>query len=487
MHNIFKNRRRALLLAGALTMLLPFGGCSLTEIDTVTDPTNSSLDDVKVITSQGQINTLAIGIEASLRLGHVNNAPYNWLTGELGREVFILALNEPRWYTEVLGTRGSLDDNAFYSNAAYNGFARVLRAVNVLLTPVQTTAIINAEQKQGIAGFAHTYEALAKLHMLNLQGENGIRLDVADFLKPGKFTDGSAPALAHIRQLLDQAASELGGAGTAFTFPLSSGFAGFNTPANFLKFNRALAARVALYQGDNVGALTAIGQSFYNLTASLALGPKIVFAPTVAGDAGNPYFQVANGTQTGLVVVPVNFVTEADTIVLRRRRTGTPDSVVVDLRARTKAPLRTGPARTLGGITSTYEARIFPTQTTPLDIIRNEELILIAAEAKAKTGDLAGALADINVIRTRAGEVRALTTPLTVETAIDEILKQRRYSLFYEGHRWVDLRRLGRLNPTPAPGQTLAFSTGSNSAGTFKLFDRLERPFAEKQWDIANP
>jgi len=473
MYNIFDNKHWAMLLAGALTTLLPLGSCSLVDIDPVTDPTNTSLDDVTVNASQAQINALAIGVESSLRLGHVTNAPYNWVTGELGREVIVLATNEPRWYTEVLGTRGTLDDNAFYSNAAYNGFARVIRAANVFIASSQATSVINAEQKLGVAGFAHTYEALAKLYMLNLQGENGIRIDVTNYLKPGKFTEGSAPALTHIRQLLDQAVTELAGAGSSFAFPLSSGFSGFNTPATFLKFNRAIAARVALYQGDNVGAITALGQSFYDPTASLTLGPKIVFAPTVAGDAGNPYFQVANGTQTGLIVVPANFVTEAEPNDLRL----------------SKAPLRTGPARTLGTITSTYEARVFPAQTTPLDIIRNEELILIAAEAKAKSGNTAGAVADINVIRTVAGGLTARTAASFTQPSdyIDEILKQRRYSLFYEGHRWVDLRRLGRLNPTPAPGQTLAFATGSNSAGTFKLIDKLERPFAEKQWDIANP
>ena len=32
---------------------------------------------------------------------------------------------------------------------------------------------------------------------------------------------------------------------------------------------------------------------------------------------------------------------------------------------------------------------------------------------------------------------------------ITEILRQRRYSLFGEGHRWVDLRRYNRLNELP--------------------------------------
>ncbi|WP_139919989.1 RagB/SusD family nutrient uptake outer membrane protein [Hymenobacter sp. DG01] len=473
MYTSLKNIPRTVVLACSLAVLLPSASCDLVDIDQVTDPTNPSLDDVTANASLAQLNALAVGVEASLRLGHVNNGANNNLIGELGREIVILANNENRWYTEILGTRTNLDNNAFYSAAAYNGFARVVRASKVFLGSAQATAVINAEQKQAIAGFSHTYEALGKLHMLNLMGENGIRIDVDNYLKPGKFTEGSAPALTHIRQLLDQAATELAAGGTAFPFQLSSGFNGFNTPATFLKFNRALAARVALYQNDNAGALAALAQSFYDPAGSLTIGPKIVFAPSVANDAGNPYFQVANGTQNQLAVVPSNFVTEAEPGDLRLA----------------KAPLRTGTARTLGGITSTYEARAFPTQTTPLDIIRNEELILIAAEAKAKTNNLTGALSDINVIRTKAGGLPALTaTSLADQGAyINEILKQRRYSLFYEGHFWVDLRRLNKLNPTPAPGITLAFASGSAPTGTFRLFDRLPRPFAEVQWDVANP
>jgi len=32
---------------------------------------------------------------------------------------------------------------------------------------------------------------------------------------------------------------------------------------------------------------------------------------------------------------------------------------------------------------------------------------------------------------------------------MDEIAKQRRYSLFAEGHRWIDMRRWGRLAELP--------------------------------------
>jgi len=466
--------RRTLLLAGSLATLAPMAGCGLTTLDKVIDdPNNPSVGSAGVNATQAQLNALAVGVEGSLRLGHSNNAPNNWMTGVLGREVFVLSSNESRWTQEILGTRGVLDDAAFFSVAAYNGFARVIRASQIFLGAAQNTAVINAQGKLGVAGFCHTYEALAKLHLLNLMGENGIRTDVADYLKPGPFTAGSAPALAHIRGLLDLAQTELAGAGSGFSFPLSSGYNGFNTPSTFLKFNRALAARVALYQKDYAGASTALAGSFYDPAGSLTLGPKLVFAPSSSGDVANPYFQVANGTQPSLLVAAPTWATEAEPGDLRLA----------------KAPLRTGTPRTYSGIPSTYEVRVFPSQTSSLDIIRNEELILISAEAKAlrPAADFVGALADINVIRTRAGGLPARTAALTATNVVDEILRQRRYSLFYEGHWWVDLRRLGRLTTNPAPGITLPATTGGIPSGTFKLFDRLQRPFAEKQWDIANP
>ena len=58
---------------------------------------------------------------------------------------------------------------------------------------------------------------------------------------------------AHIRQLLDEAKTHLLAGGDTFPFPLGSGFAGFDTPATFLKANRAIKARVDVYTGDNAG------------------------------------------------------------------------------------------------------------------------------------------------------------------------------------------------------------------------------------------
>ncbi len=77
--------------------------------------------------------------------------------------------------------------------------------------------------------------------------------------------------------------------------------------------------------------------------------------------------------------------------------------------------------------------------------IRLAEVFLIRAEARARIGtNLAGAAADLNVVRTRAGLPN--TTAATQSDLLDAILQERRVELAHEGHRLFDLRRYGRLD-----------------------------------------
>ncbi|MGY5849556.1 RagB/SusD family nutrient uptake outer membrane protein [Salegentibacter sp. F14] len=80
-------------------------------------------------------------------------------------------------------------------------------------------------------------------------------------------------------------------------------------------------------------------------------------------------------------------------------------------------------------------------------VLRLAEQYLIRSEARAKQGDLAGAIADLNYIRQRAGlmPVEDLDMEIQVEAFIDLLEKERRRELFTEwGHRWMDLKRTGR-------------------------------------------
>jgi hypothetical protein len=72
-------------------------------------------------------------------------------------------------------------------------------------------------------------------------------------------------------------------------------------------------------------------------------------------------------------------------------------------------------------------------------IIRIAEIYLNRAEARAQSGDLPGALADLNKIRNRAG-IESLTVT-GVQPTLEAIWQERKLELAFEGHRFFDLVR----------------------------------------------
>ncbi|MCK9305170.1 MAG: RagB/SusD family nutrient uptake outer membrane protein [Bacteroidales bacterium] len=90
-------------------------------------------------------------------------------------------------------------------------------------------------------------------------------------------------------------------------------------------------------------------------------------------------------------------------------------------------------------------------------VFRLAEQYLIRAEARIQqTGKIADGIADLNVLRARAratattevpNPLPALSTTLSKEAALAAVEQERRIELFTEwGHRWLDLKRTGRVN-----------------------------------------
>jgi hypothetical protein len=76
---------------------------------------------------------------------------------------------------------------------------------------------------------------------------------------------------------------------------------------------------------------------------------------------------------------------------------------------------------------------------------RLAEMYLIRAEARARQNNLAGAAADLNLIRTRAG--LANTSAAAQNDLIEAVIKERRVELFHENaSRWFDLVRTGKAD-----------------------------------------
>ena len=91
-----------------------------------------------------------------------------------------------------------------------------------------------------------------------------------------------------------------------------------------------------------------------------------------------------------------------------------------------------------------------------IPVIRISEMYLNRAEAYALTGKETEALADVNIIRTRAG--LEAKTGLTGQALINEIANQRRIEFAFEGHRFFDLKRRGQDIIKAAPVQNIAYT-----------------------------
>lgn len=417
-------------ITSALALVCITAGMHSCKIDELVDPNNPSIAGIEEDATIDELNNLVTGMEAGMR-------PFIEIylddCGIIGREYYRMTGSDPRFTSDLLGKgETSLDNNTFYSTNSWSGRYATVRNGWILRHAVDnTSAALTEEDKNGYKGFAKTIQAYQLLLNLNLTFDCGIRIDVEDPENLGAFTD-YAGGLSGIAALLDEAASDLAAAGDAFLFPLSSGFTGFDTPETFRKFNRGLAARVKLYQEDYAGALTALGESFLDLAGTLSTGVYSVYS-TGAGDILNPMFIPLNSAAGGNTrVVHNSFVTDAEAGDLRLA----------------KAPVR-DEAAFADDLSSDYDLWVYQASDAPICILRNEELILIYAEASMRTGATGDATTAINKIRIDAGGLAVYAGGTSDDELLDEILNQRRYSLLAEGHRWIDMRRTGKLADLP--------------------------------------
>ena len=398
------------------------------ELDEPVDLNNPSFGGVLTDANIGQLNELVTGILARASTGM---GVYHDVAGVIGRDIYRIDVSDPRWVGDVMGT-GSLDNSAFYTGTNFNTRYNGVKTANTLIGAAENTTVLTTEEAQGYLAFAKTFKAHALLFALNHQYNNGIRIDVEDPNALGPYTSNAAEGYDAIAALLVEAATHAAAAGSSFTFGLTTGFTDFDTPATFGTFIKALQARVALYQGNYANAATFVDQSFLDETGNFGVGVYRVFA-NASGDRVNPLF-FPNNTNGTTRLAHNDWV---------------PDAEAGDLRL-AKASLRTTPQDVISGqLVANYDAWAVTSQTQPMAFIRNEELILIKAEALIQEGSaasLAAAVTLIDVIRVQSGGLPAYSGAVTQTALIDEMLHQRRYSLFDEGHRWIDMRRYNKLD-----------------------------------------
>ncbi|KAF2510480.1 RagB/SusD family nutrient uptake outer membrane protein [Flavobacterium arcticum] len=91
-----------------------------------------------------------------------------------------------------------------------------------------------------------------------------------------------------------------------------------------------------------------------------------------------------------------------------------------------------------------YPGGQFGQSINDIKIIRWAEMLLIRAEVQARAGQLEDAAATVRDLRSNRYTVNVPTFSYgTIDIALRDILKERRKELAFEGHRYIDLKRLG--------------------------------------------
>jgi hypothetical protein len=220
--------------------------------------------------------------------------------------------------------------------------------------PATNSTLITDDERKAYWGFAKTLKAYELLMNLNLTYQNGIRVDVADpeNLGPVLSYDES---IAGIASLLDEAYQDLNGATVAFPLP-DGAFTGLDDAGGLAKFNRALAARVAVYRQQWTEALTDLNESFFDLDGDFYAGAYEVFS-TSSGDQLNTAFFPQNQNGDVRLAHP-SYVPELQ-----------PGDDRINKATKREA------AASNSGLSSDRDVWVYTSSTAPIPIIRNEELI----------------------------------------------------------------------------------------------------------------
>jgi hypothetical protein len=451
--------RAAAFVAAAVVGL---GACKTLDAPDQNAPT---LQDLTGAPTRASIAAASQGLLAGLRA----TGPCTGNCAYIGREGMNLDPSNPQNVPTTYLTGG---DFAAWANAYQND-----KLANIVIAGLDKVTIgMTDAEKTAVKGFAKTVKAIDLMYVIQTTDQTGAVLDV-----PESPTDPIPPVATRaavytrIIQLLDDGYADLGNGGASFPFTFPAGYTGFTTPTSFRFFNRAIKARIDNYNSNYAGVLADLAQAmggsspFKTTPASLAdlnVGVYHTYS-TNAGDATNGVYDATDRQR----FAHNSLAAQAK---LQATASGPTDTAKRDDRFLRKVRPVKPQALNRYFFDVFWAFQVYNSTSDPIPVIREEELVLLRAEANlACTGagpsvscgntDRTAALADINLVRTISGKLAAATDlgpggTQTGDQLLDELLYNKRYSLLWEGgYSWFDARHYGvldKLNHGESLGQT---------------------------------
>ena len=382
---------------------------------------------------------------------------------------------DSRYITEWLGNGGTIPNSDFYGGVVWDNMFRVAKNANLIITNVPTvTPAYSASDASLIQGIAQTWKAYNFMLLAETRDTNGVPVYGID-MPQGQV----APILcnkdvwAYITALLDSGEKDLdkgapaGGKLGPLPVILPPGFTAASLagpaslPGSFAGFNRALRAKAgleyayAIARSSAATAPSATGPGVLNaavLTSAdsaakasfIFNGGVVEYVQTTAADYVDPFgvyhsFSGASGDQPNPYFASLTTMFVLDSAV---------NEILAD-----PGDLRAG--KVITNIASpgqpTYDSVVSLEQTigtylaatSPMPIVRNEDMVLVNAAIQLGLGNNANAIALINAVRTVAHA--APVAPGTFAAIQKQILHEFRSSNLLESgeYRTIMIRNYG--------------------------------------------
>lgn len=381
------------------------------------------------------------------------------------------ALQSTSYYAEVMLTWGELSaDNASHSGtftsyadadqnvltsdngqieSTWDAIYDAINRTNVLIAKIPDTPGLTDGEKNQIVGEAHFLRALHYHSLVKLWGDVPIRTAPV-----ASITEASEVTRATVAEVYAQILSDLQQAEALMTNQRQ-------TRAGSLGAVRALRARVRLYRaspgrtGMNTADWSTVETAANDVLAMGGYGLAPAYSDlfsAIGSDTPEDIFRVRFTDQDAfwagyyylVKTLGGRYEVAPTTSIRNAYETGD---------ARRTWSIKADPARATRFYASKFPT---PTGTEHPHVIRLAEIYLIRAEARARQGNLLGAIEDYNLLRARAGlPLHVLGVNVTDQTSVlIAIARERRVELAFEGDRWPDLVRTGQVVPVMTAHRT---------------------------------
>jgi starch-binding outer membrane protein, SusD/RagB family len=454
--------RHAALVISPLLLASVLASCNDTNVPFLTAPTQIAATPV------GVQNAVAGLFSAS------RNDIGNYVTflSTFSRDAANFTNTEPRFITEGMGLIPIPNTDQFFSASVWDNEFRNAKFANGILSALPTVLPkYSASDAATIIGVVQTMKALQFMMLAETRDTLGVSpysIDASGATPSPVFCNKDV--WRYIVALLDSANGNLQAAGNnPLPVILPPGFASVSataapstTSGAFAAFNRALAAKAGLELAYAIARNTAgttptptsagtpdamaLTRADSAMHASALFNPGALTTPASGGftdDAFGVYHSWS--AQSGDQLNPING--EIGTLAVLWDMVADVDTVN-DARWHAKFAVNPNAVQQLSfaAAASPYIYAYYATVSTPIPIVRNEELTLVDAQIQMGLGNLSNAITLINDVHQQVG---GFSSPLVIAgnyvAVRNALLKEQRISTILEGSedRTIALRMYG--------------------------------------------